>query len=593
LLRFNTTNIFTIKLNEEFDSKVKSYYSLNGKLIGEPKEQLCTNIELLVASFRSLTSSALSDPSSHTKVLQNEGGSCLVVGTHLDKLEESEKRPILERKNKKLRQVLSHFNKKIIHYSAQKGNIIFPLNAISREKHEQTIATRLRQEVTKSYIEAEVPIHWYMFQVDLKNYETETCKIISIQKCYEIGACLFMRPPDVRAALQFFHDLTIFLYFPDDIPDIVFLHPQPLFDILSDLVSISFADVVRELRDANLFLPPGAHEDLKFNGTFTKDVLSFLPRKFPDGFLPDDFLTLMQSLFIIAHLEDEDKYLLPYVLVSQDVPNFLMEIFSEKFDPIVLTWDLNPLPVGLFPALVVYLINNSHFCLQLLEDSNGKPLHQYRNAVRLDCIDLGGSVMLIDAIYWLEVYYTGDENSCQPLLNVVEDGIKKVIAQFKFTLEAFQENLNKCFLCKIKHDNYNDDLPPHLSKQVNDCTYACCIDDSLTIPIDVERQLPWFGTVADLDDDILNTKPDLNSLLDHLLYLEVDEWDELCKVLKFSESFSLSLSSEYGDDFVRLICIIEEWLKSDEITWNSVISTLIELGRDDLAEEIRSSLIYN
>ena len=49
---------------------------------------------------------------------------------------------------------------------------------------------------------------------------------------------------DVEAALMYYHDLTIFLYFPDILPDIIFLHLQPLFDQLFELINISFINKV-------------------------------------------------------------------------------------------------------------------------------------------------------------------------------------------------------------------------------------------------------------------------------------------------------------------------------------------------------------
>ena len=60
---------------------------------------------------------------------------------------------------------------------------------------------------------------------------------------------LEMDTNNIEASFMYHHDLTIFLYFPAVLPDVVFLHPQPLFNKLSEVVSISFADAVTQLEN--------------------------------------------------------------------------------------------------------------------------------------------------------------------------------------------------------------------------------------------------------------------------------------------------------------------------------------------------------
>ena len=80
----------------------------------------------------------------------------------------------------------------------------------------------------------------------------------------------------VKMALMYYHDLTIFLYFPEILPNVVFLHPQSLFDVLCHLISISFVDTVNELECKGTSLPPGAHDELKEQGTFNEGLLTSL-----------------------------------------------------------------------------------------------------------------------------------------------------------------------------------------------------------------------------------------------------------------------------------------------------------------------------
>ena len=112
---------------------------------------------------------------------------------------------------------------------------------------------------------------------------------------------------------MYYHDLTVFLYFPNILTNIVFLHPQAIFERLSDFIGISLADAVDCLEEEciNLY-EPGVHEELKVQGTFDKNFLtlpnSHLSQGFFSGFTVKDFLKLMTSLFIFTSLPEQGKY---------------------------------------------------------------------------------------------------------------------------------------------------------------------------------------------------------------------------------------------------------------------------------------------
>ena len=72
--------------------------------------------------------------------------------------------------------------------------------------------------------------------------------VVSKKQCLRIGKAILMEQKDVEAALMYYHNLTVFLYFPKVLPNMVFLHPQPLFDTLSELISTSLVDSVDHLK---------------------------------------------------------------------------------------------------------------------------------------------------------------------------------------------------------------------------------------------------------------------------------------------------------------------------------------------------------
>ena len=447
-------------------------------------------MQLLEASLRSLTS--VDSPvllNIYVKYVQEPH--CIVLGTFLDKIFKS--RESLEEKNARLCLTLEKFRKVIIKHRTARNEVIFPINTTARGDIELKMAARIRDTICKHYIEAQIPIRWFLFQLELDLlHKSSKSSIVNKSKCLEIGKSLQMRPEDIEAALMYYHDLTIFLYFPKILPNIVFLHPQPIFERLSDLISISFADAVDRLEDNHIYLyDSGIHEELRVQGTFEEKLLtssnSLLSQGFYPEFTPQDFLKLMTSLFIIASLPEKGKYFLPTVLpTSMSFTKYesIPAQFKQYTDPLILSWDMKPLPRGVFPALVVNLLHRNHSPkFQLRRPSHTTP--RYHNAITL-WTDYG-DILLVDGIYWMAIYSTDPLKRCFGLCKAVQTGICEVVHYFRYM--ANFKNLEEYFYCKIC-SNESFEHFCHLNDDRK--TFTCC-DNHATACIDDSRQLPWVS----------------------------------------------------------------------------------------------------
>ena len=491
LLRYNPVNILTQKLNEKLDDKPKFYFSFKDQEIGIPVERQITNLQLLESSFRSLASIDQPDLRKIHVKFSHPKPSLLVLGTFFDKVMECVGES-LQQKNARLWSTLKQFSDVHVNYCESEKQIIFPINTTARDEHEKKVADTIRRIVCQSYIEAEIPVRWFLFQLELQDLQktTETM-VVSKSECLKIGLALKMNNRDVEAAFMFYHDLTIFLYFPHVLPNIVFLHPQPLFNKLSELISISFADGVDYLKEMNIVLPANAHHQLKCEGTFMRELLDCLSDGFTPDFTADDFLKLMDDRFIIAPLPQKGKFFLPSVLPTTSHLDNIIAPFLKQLDSFVLTWDMKPIPQGLFPALIVSLLKrhaSPQFDLHQPSQLDELPEEsmQFRNAFQLSCIGPGGSVLLVDSIYWLEIYYTGRSMKCSSLKQAVLESIGDVIMKFQYKpiLSIPQER----FLCSICPPTPNHLCRPDEDKVI----VTCCRDSRLTADINPSRQLPWI-----------------------------------------------------------------------------------------------------
>ena len=493
LLRYNSVNIFTHKLNEKLEDVPKFYFSVKGQMIGNPVERQVTNLQLIEGSFRSLAS--VNPPNLPGIPCLIKEPFSLVLGTFYDKISDSGES--LDEKNSKLLSRLEQYGDALIVHRVSGNKVIFPVNTIERDVEGQTIAEEIRRKICRSYIEAEIPVRWFLFHLDLQEHQvTSNSSIISKSKCTSIGKVIEMDEGDVNAALMYYHDLTIYLYFPKVLPNVVFLNPKPLLDKLSLLISISFADAVDHLKTTlDIDVHRSTHEKLKTQGIFSQDLLTeSLSQGFSKEFSADDFLNLMEYLFIISPLPQSEEYFLPCVLPTTNDLESLRKPFIKNVDPLVLTWNEKPLPQGLFPALVVNLFSRQCPPKFILSQTD-KP--QYRNAIHLACTSLGGAVLLIDAIYWLEVLYTCPQNECHRIREAIKEGISGVVDKFHYL-----DNLKypeECFHCSICNTT------EHLCHLNQDKLILTCCKDDITDPVHINktRQLPWFKSVVEEEGEFL------------------------------------------------------------------------------------------
>ena len=472
LLRYNSVNILLHKLKESLSDQPQFFYSVDGDTVGKPIKRQMTHLQLLHSSIRSLASVPSCSVPAGFATTNISQSIFLILGSFLDEIGKES----LAEKNEILWNKFEDYVREglLKAYRVGTESIIYPVVTIDRGDEAKAIAKEIRSLIRERYIEASVPIRWFLFQLELKENHQKS-PIIAKSTCIEVGHSLGMDPEDVEAALQYYHDLTIILYFPSVLPHVVFLHPQPLFKKLSDLISVSFTDTPVDLEKVkpNHSIPDHCRLALKKEGKFDKKLLECLSEGFTKDFSSSDFLSLMESLLIIGPLE-EDQYFIPCVLetCAVDVLEKMRRQFSESCDPLVLSWEENITPQGMYPALVVSLLKEGFKML--------KKQIPYRNAVMLQSRKLAVRVVLVDTIQWLEIHCAGPvQDACPDLRVLVHRSIQSVSSKFYYSSNTLEGTL--CGTCRagVCHPN---EAVSHVT-----CTNDECLPREIG-----PRQSSWF-----------------------------------------------------------------------------------------------------
>ena len=437
LLRYHSLNLVLIRLDEKLDDLANFFYSVHGQKVGKDEKKQMTTLQLTRSFFQ--CKSQLHPPLLDGVVNMKQLGKpwFVVLGTHYDKYEELRKsnqlQETLEEKNERLCFELKSYED--VRHDFGEGKIIYPIDTTKRNDKQHEIASQIRKFTAQSYITAEVPARWFFFQLELKS-KTTGRNMISLAECLEIGLSLGMHEDEVKAALLYFHNLTLFLYFPSILPDVVFLNPQALFDILSRLIAISYEDCSY---DGKCLYDAATIRNLRENGIFERNVLDTL--KFGEEvFSADDFLKLMQGLLIISELPNDTRYFIPCVLNVTDQP---FEVFSDNdVEPLLLTWDSELIPNGLFTSLVVLLLGlQSKTQFQLGKGS-------YRNKIVLRCEVVEGIMHLVDHVKCLGIRYVGPRRNCPVIRQILLNGIASIVEKFDWNISL--ASVQELFQCKIE-----------------------------------------------------------------------------------------------------------------------------------------------
>ena len=485
LFRFNSVNIVLHKLDEELDDLANFFYSIDGKVVGREKRRI-TNAQLL----RSLFTSRMGVKSPNLEGLAGVeivGEAHLVVlGTHFDKylekLRKGEISETLDNKNDRLHEDFKDFKDYMIEYkykpATKTTELIFPVNSLSRKKRAKEIAKKIRKLVSGCYIRAKIPIRWFLIQIEINELKSSKEDIVVVSTIVSMGYCLEMSKQEVLAALRYFHDLTVCLYFPDVLPDIVFLSPNQLFKKLTELASVT-------LRVENSTFPHRISDPLRQQGIFTRAIFDLFPEGFKAGvFTIDDFLKLMEHLLVICRLPDGVSYYMPSVLESIDNP---IEDLEEAFfivNPLCLSWN-ESVPVGVFPSLTQYLLGPTSDKFE----PNTKAIN-YRNRVNLYYTATLHKVVMFEMPHFIGIAHTASPSESSLILSQVYNGIHHIVRACNMKEEICHPTQH--YLCRI--DGCPNPSKPHLCRVTADNnTLVCSLDYEKRMSIDKISHQSWKG----------------------------------------------------------------------------------------------------
>ena len=438
-------NIITLDLSKPFDEEFDLKYRIDGSYFScRSKSTQLASFQSTVstaANFKSLDISCVTKPHRHSMHL--------VLGTHYDKVDEATLKACEDALSSSISSLQPYLNDRIIKKS--KNSIIFPVDTVAESKEERAkyrkkVCQAIWKDGSDASVTIQIPVRWFAFELLLP----EKRSIISFEEAVSIGRTCGMKKEDTMEALQYFHDVSVMLYYPKVIHHVVFLDPKPILKILSHLLALTYDvddenthDDIKTLDDSELrkFISPlqlskTDIENLK-DGFFHEEIFTFLKSKSEifshSEFQIPDLISLLLHLNIITKVEGNEKgsYFIPYALPSYRSDS-RPTVEESKVRSLLIVWREKkkylPVPQGLFPLALMHLLNQKELKIELPSSSRSDFYFKFRDAMSIQITfeEIPRTLHLINRYTHIEIAFTGPQEHCSKIHKVVMKAIEKV-----------------------------------------------------------------------------------------------------------------------------------------------------------------------
>ena len=434
--------LLVMRLTDELDERSKMCFTVEGENALKNGQRLQLTNRQYIEKMCQIAAS--SNPPSRV----------MIVGTHKDKLGDN-----ADDKIRELNQALEDIRKKYgdVLICKNDDQTVFDINtmATGQERKEYTAELqKMIEEVSdKLATSTLVPLQWLAFQLDISN----DSGVVKVDDCYKSGRAVGMEVAGIKSALVYFNKSALLLYYPNDIPDLVFTKVDPLVNKLSALVKASFSTPKPILR-RNC-------EKLRNTGVFHRDFLNDVLEGTSPALSNEVFLKLLLCLRIADYIGN-NEYFLPSAL-SLEIPS---KQFVYSCVPVGFTWNNCLLPHGFFFTVAIELLGTaSDYIFQLSTTQ-----YQCRQEIVFHekSHKIPGIVKLIDRITWIQVSTNSPVKHCPVIFKSVEKAVHKAIARFKRTITLDSPSVvslcplhpNSDHYCILSSDNEN---------------YTCLEDESI------------------------------------------------------------------------------------------------------------------
>ena len=418
-LKNTSVCIFVMRLCEALNQLPTVGYYKKGCPVGKTHPSARTNEEIFqqvvrtLHSFRSMKSA-------------NKPPKILVVGTHKDL--EHECPQSREEKNKKLNSMLSpDLQDHVIYSKRSMEELIFAMNAKNPGEEEKKVAGEIRRVIMEECAGEPhlIPLRWYLFMQKLQIMaEGLGRKVLKKSECIQIASTVGCDVASCDAALEFFSELNQLFFYPQILPNVVFVDMMVLIEKITELVLFSY-----ELRGGSpdedkVKATGGEWKKFRDFGRVSEKFLKSFPNHYhEDVFTSKELIQLLRRLLVFGELSEEEWFM-PSLLTCLCKSCLKEHCTSGKQAMAIYFPDCGP-QNGIFCSLNSFLSSstNTHPKAWKIASKKGQPMCLMRNIATFQVPEIPGTVKVIDHFKHFEVHVTTAPSFVQELWSHVKAAV--------------------------------------------------------------------------------------------------------------------------------------------------------------------------
>ena len=457
-VRTASLNIITLDLSKPIDKKLDFQFRIGGETFSCGLNLKYSNREFFLSA---ISSGAILKPIDVPHVLETPSHPMnFVLGTHYDLITEDK----LKEMNKELMYSLKPDIENYVVPNVRGESIIFPVNTlVPEDKGRMKVGQDLCQSIANcgdTSLKINVPIRWFAFELWLQKVaEDKSCNFLELDEVISAGTKFKMKEDDTKYALQYLHNVTIILYYPDILPQLVFVDPKPILEVLSRLLALTYV----ERKALHLIADPVPSEKniskLHNVGFFKEKLLTnyFKTLFSPPHFEPSHLLKLLIHLRIIASGEDGD-YFFPCALQSYTEPP------EPQTDtkPLLIVWQDNdgintlPVPQGMFPLLITHLLSHNDDSCKVDFPPLDPQYYKYRDALSLWIFIKRKryTLHIINRYTHIEVYFVGSMEKAKENCFDIRELVMNAVSESADAINVEHNHVN-AFSCPKRRTCYS------------------------------------------------------------------------------------------------------------------------------------------
>ena len=283
----------------------------------------------------------------------------VLIATYLDQLkdqgEQGEKKidDISDSLNKLLNNAEFHSKGFITYPTEGKATVFIPINNYSGDEEEiHQLQAFLKRVIGDRFAPVELPSSWLLFHLVLRHRYENSPGVCKLAECQALAKGCGLDEKDVPQVLRYIHrrlGTVLFYEEVEGLNELVICDPNVLFNSIYQLVAVSFAGVRAHHTSAG---------EIRKTGEIPSEELQHISSQPSSSLLTTKHIVdLLKHFKILTEMVSDDSltYFMPCLLHHDSLELSCEALKSLGPPPLLICFDGNYIPIGVFSALVVKL----------------------------------------------------------------------------------------------------------------------------------------------------------------------------------------------------------------------------------------------